>query len=152
MTFLHETFAVHLMHLRIVQTQVLVHILQSNQVLRQERSHWGQVGVQKVQKFKFQILTDLQKLYISEISQFLPCKLQFWDNLRLSIFSDYIVEEDHFPLGLLRRSVLKAGTSEKCLFVDHPKDGRNKQDFKRQVTGPILDLPRKSLKQEKHRL
>ena len=65
--------------------------------------------MQKVQKFQFEtsgilLFTDVQKLYVPEISQFLPCKLQFLDNLwRLSIFSNYKVEEDHFTFDLLRR-------------------------------------------------
>ena len=63
----------------------------------------------KVQQFPFQIsgillLTGVQKLYGPEISLFLPCMLQFLDNLwRLFIFSNYILEIDHFKSDLLRR-------------------------------------------------
>ena len=50
-------------------------------------------------------ITIVQKLYGPEISQFLPCMLQFLDNLwRVSIFSNYIGEIDHFILDLLKRS------------------------------------------------
>ena len=63
----------------------------------------------KVQKFHFQtlgilFLMDVQKLYGPRISQFLPCMLQFLDNLwRLFICSNYIGEEDHFTLEPLKR-------------------------------------------------
>ena len=47
----------------------------------------------------------VQKLYGPEISWFLPCVLQFLDNLwQLFIFSNYLSEIDHFKLGLLKRS------------------------------------------------
>ena len=60
-------------------------------------------------RFKHQgycfVLTDVQKLLGPEISQFLPCMLQFLDNLwRLIIFSNYIGEINHFTLDLLKRS------------------------------------------------
>ena len=64
----------------------------------------------KVKKFQFQtsrilLLTNVQKLHEPEISQFLPCILQFLDNLwRLSNFSSYIGKIDHFLLDLLKRS------------------------------------------------
>ena len=41
----------------------------------------------------------------TRISQFLPCSVQFLDNLwRLFIFSKYIREIDHFTLDLLKRA------------------------------------------------
>ena len=63
----------------------------------------------KVQQFLFQtsgilLLTGVQKLCGPEISRFLPCILQFLDNLWwLFIFSNYTWEIDHFTLDLLRR-------------------------------------------------
>ena len=63
----------------------------------------------KVQQFLFQtsgilLLTGVQKLCGPEISRFLPCVLQFLDNLWwLFIFSNYTWEIDHFTLDLLRR-------------------------------------------------
>ena len=53
----------------------------------------------KIHKFQFQtsgiwLFTDAQKLYGPEISQYLPCMLQFLDNLwRLFIFYNYIERE-----------------------------------------------------------
>ena len=86
----------------------------------QGRSHCGRPGgswpptsisePKKVQHFQFQkseILPfmGVQKLYGVEISRFLPCMLQFSDNLqRLFIFSNYIRKIDHLRLDLLRRS------------------------------------------------
>ena len=64
----------------------------------------------KVQQFHFQksgilLFTGIQKLYGPEISRFLPCMLQFLDNLRrLFIFSNYIGKIGHFTLDLLKRS------------------------------------------------
>ena len=58
----------------------------------------------KVQQFQFQtsgilLFTGLYKVYGAEISQFLPCRLQILDNLQwLFIFSNYIVEINHFTL------------------------------------------------------
>ena len=66
-------------------------------------------NVQKLYFHTSEILlfTDVQKLFGPEISQFLPCMLQCWDNLcRLFIFSNYIREIDHFTLDLLERSDL----------------------------------------------
>ena len=92
---------------------------------QQGRSHWrgrgqGRHGpftsiseANKVQEFKFQISGTLlfmgvQKLYGPEISRFLPCMLQFLDNLRrLFIFSKYIRGIDHFTLDLLTFDFLK---------------------------------------------
>ena len=91
----------------------------------QGRNHWGSQGwgipppipsltsvseLNKVQKFEFQIsgilfFTDAQKLYGSEILQFLPCVLQFLDNLWWPFsISNCIGEIDHFTLDLLKRS------------------------------------------------
>ena len=36
--------------------------------------------------------------------------------------------------------IFNAGPSEKFLFVDHPKEDHNKQEFKPQIIGEILDL------------
>ena len=91
----------------------------------------------KVRKFQFEtsgilIFTDVQTLYGPEISQFLPCMVQFLDNLwRLSIFSNYIGEIDQFTLDLREDLILNAGNSERFLIVDHRKEGCNEQDFKR---------------------
>ena len=91
----------------------------------------------KVRKFQFEtsgilIFTDVQKLYGPEIPQFLPCTVQFLDNLwQLSIFSNYIGEIDQFTLDLREDLILNAGNSERFLIVDHRKEGRNEQDFKR---------------------
>ena len=64
----------------------------------------------KVQQFLFEtsgilLLTGVQKLYGSDISSFLPCMLQFLDNLRrlFIFFFNYIGEIDHFTLNLLKR-------------------------------------------------
>ena len=46
-------------------------------------------------------LIGVQKLYRPEIARFLPCMVLFLDNLlRLSIFSNYLREIDHFKLNL----------------------------------------------------
>ena len=46
-------------------------------------------------------LIGVQKLYGPEIAQFLPCMVLFLDNLRrLSIFSNYLREIDHFKLNM----------------------------------------------------
>ena len=71
----------------------------------QGRSHWGTRGrygpltssfePKKDQHFQFQIseilpFTSFQKLYRPNISRFLPCMLQFLDNIhRLLICSNY---------------------------------------------------------------
>ena len=64
----------------------------------------------KVQQVQFQMsgilfFTSVQILYGPKISRFLPCMLQYLDNLRwLFIFSNYIGEIDHFMLDLRKRS------------------------------------------------
>ena len=56
-----------------------------------------------IQTFGILFFMDVQKLYGPRISQFLPCMLQFLDNLwRLFICSSYIGEEDHFTLEPLK--------------------------------------------------
>ena len=46
-------------------------------------------------------LIGVQKLHRPEIARFLPCMVLFLDNLlRLSIFSNYLREIDHFKLNL----------------------------------------------------
>ena len=91
----------------------------------------------KVQQFQFQtsgllLFMGVQKLYRPEISWFLPCMLQFLDNLwQVFIFSNDIREK-----GL----TLNAGPSEKFLIVDHPKEGHNEWEFKHLIIGRILDL------------
>ena len=65
----------------------------------------------------------VQKLYGSEVSQFLPFLLSFLGNLRrFSSFSNYIGEIDHFILNTLKRSDTCVGPTEIFLIDDHPKD------------------------------
>ena len=91
----------------------------------------------KVRKFQFEtsgisLFTDVQKLYGPEILRFLPCMIQFLNNLWwLFIFSNYIGEIDQFTLDLQEGLILNAGNSERFLIVDHRKEGRNEQEFKR---------------------
>ena len=82
----------------------------------QGRSHWGAQGggglflnqtrsksfISNIRDITF---TDVQKLYGPERLQFLPCMLQFLDNLwgRFN-FSNYVGKKDHFTLNLLKRS------------------------------------------------
>ena len=60
-------------------------------------------------------------LHRPEISQFFPCMLQFLGNLWwLFIFSNYIVEVDHFKMDLLKRidtlrSTLRKVSTQKVL-------------------------------------
>ena len=67
-----------------------------------------------------------------EISQFLPCVLQFLDNLwRLFIFFfNYMGEIDHFTWTFWKGPTLNTGPSEKFLFVDHPKEHYKEREFK----------------------
>ena len=70
------------------------------------------------------------RMYIPGISQFLPCMLQFLDNIwRLFIFLT-TREIGHFTLDHQRRSEFNAGPSDPLfLLVDHPKENRNKLKF-----------------------
>ena len=89
--------------------------------IKQGRSHWwGQGVIPPFPHFNFRTkqgpiasvskitdiaFTGIEKLNGPEISRFLPCMLQFLDNVRrLSIFSNYIGKIDHFTLDLLKRS------------------------------------------------
>ena len=91
----------------------------------------------KVQQFQFQtsgvfLFTGVQEIYGPEISQFLPCMLQFLDNLRWHFtFSSYIGEIDHFRLTFSKGPILSPGHSEMFLIMDHPTEDLNEQEFKR---------------------
>ena len=87
-------------------------------------------------------LTDVQKLCGPEISQFLPCMLQFLDSLWRLLHR----EIDHFTLDLLNSPILNAGPSEKFLFVDYPKEDLKEREFNPYNLGGIPDLPKKPSK------
>ena len=106
----------------------------------------------QVQQFQFQtsgvfLFTGVQEIYGPEISQFLPCMLQFLDNLRWHFtFSSYIGEIDHFRLTFSKGPILSPGHSEMFLIMDHPTEDLNEQEFKRQIINGILGLIKKSPK------
>ena len=73
----------------------------------------------------------VQKLYRSEISQFLPYMLQFLDKLgQRFIFSNYIGEIDTLDQTFWKGLILNNGLSEKFMIVDHPKERHNEWEFK----------------------
>ena len=113
----------------------------------------------KVQAFQFQtsgilLFTNVQKLHGPEISQFLPCMLQFLDNLGALPFflstqgnrSVHVRSSEKVRYLTLDRPILNPGPSERFLFVDHPKENPNEREFEPQIINEISDLPKTSCK------
>ena len=84
----------------------------------------------KDQKFQFQtsrllFFTDVQKLYGSEIPQFLPCMLQFLDNIWRLFFTNNIVGPSgkvrYLTLDLLKNfflsTIRKKNTMDESLYL-----------------------------------
>ena len=85
-----------------------------------------QVPTVSVSNIRILPFTGVQKLYGPEISRFLPCMLQFLDNLRrIFIYSNYTGEIACFTLDFLKSLILNAGPSEKFFIVNHPKENHN---------------------------
>ena len=70
--------------------------------------------LKKVQQLQFQtsgvlLFMGVQRLYGPKISRFLPCMLQYLDNLwQLFIFSSYLKEIDHSKVRYLTLDLLKS--------------------------------------------
>ena len=73
----------------------------------------------QVQTSEILFFMSVQKLYVPEISRFLPCMLPFLENL-WQITSHWT---------FWKVPILNAGPFEKFLIVDHPKEDHNERGF-----------------------